>query len=573
MVDVPTTPALKDPSGIKTLEEMRDWAGDVYQQLQSLDPNATLPTVPGGGPGAPGAFDFNDAVHGARSGGSLHALVVAAGAAGFFSGGDKTVFDLLQLLSEVWNGAVIGTPEPSVSVVGANWTLSLAGGLLKCVFDGVSYDFDCTTPQTLGLTAGTDASPIHTFVWLKLTGSTVSLDSGTDWPTVPYCPIALTLLQAASSPADIDGPFSMHAWTDHIKDLFTGHGAHITENIRNRAARWLDGCAASVTIASGSVLIDTEVGRVRQLHLHTMRVVDMGASDPIRIVNQPVSEGGANDRLTNLDDLTTDAAGTSLNGKHCVFFLFGTVSQDTADDKVWLNLPIGVHNTQAKALLDLEKTVVTEIPPRFIGIGFPIAKLVMQVNLGGTWVLHELIDLRKSDPSGGGSGGSGIQSHSDLPNLLADDHPQYPLKTLWNAQSILVAIANNTPVVQAVAASRFVGRKATGDVGTMDAAEALAVLGISGGGDGAEIGRVPYAIISYSLSGVATKTIRVATTVGPTDSMAGQKVLGVQHTADLLIAGQPIVINAGGAREEFHVIASVNAGVSITLIDNLIYNH
>jgi hypothetical protein len=49
-------------------------------------------------------------------------------------------------------------------------------------------------------------------------------------------------------------------------------------------------------------------------------------------------------------------------------------------------------------------------------------------------------------------------------------------KSLYNAESIVVAIADDTPVAVAVPASSFVGRKAAGDVGVMTAAEAAAVL-------------------------------------------------------------------------------------------------
>lgn len=62
-----------------------------------------------------------------------------------------------------------------------------------------------------------------------------------------------------------------------------------------------------------------------------------------------------------------------------------------------------------------------------------------------------------------------------------------------------------------------------------------------------------------------------ATTVD-VDSAAGQKVLSVAATAGA-IAGDSIIINVGGVRAEIHEINTVQAGVSLTLIDNLIYAH
>lgn len=61
------------------------------------------------------------------------------------------------------------------------------------------------------------------------------------------------------------------------------------------------------------------------------------------------------------------------------------------------------------------------------------------------------------------------------------------------------------------------------------------------------------------------------TTVDVT-SAAGQKVLSVASTTGI-ISGDSVIINVGGARAEIHEVDSVAAGVSITLIDNLVYEH
>lgn len=56
------------------------------------------------------------------------------------------------------------------------------------------------------------------------------------------------------------------------------------------------------------------------------------------------------------------------------------------------------------------------------------------------------------------------------------------------------------------------------------------------------------------------------------DSAAAQKVLNVAATG-AFTAGDRVIINRGGAREEQAVIDSVQAGVSITLLTNLVYTH
>ena len=56
------------------------------------------------------------------------------------------------------------------------------------------------------------------------------------------------------------------------------------------------------------------------------------------------------------------------------------------------------------------------------------------------------------------------------------------------------------------------------------------------------------------------------------DSSSGQKVLNVAATTGFAV-GDNIIINDGGAREEQGIVASIQAGVSLTLEDDLTYTH
>ena len=62
------------------------------------------------------------------------------------------------------------------------------------------------------------------------------------------------------------------------------------------------------------------------------------------------------------------------------------------------------------------------------------------------------------------------------------------------------------------------------------------------------------------------------TTTVDVNSAAGQKVLSVAATTGF-VAGQSVVVNHEGARNEVHEIASVQAAVSLTMVDNLKYAH
>ena len=72
-------------------------------------------------------------------------------------------------------------------------------------------------------------------------------------------------------------------------------------------------------------------------------------------------------------------------------------------------------------------------------------------------------------------------------------------------------------------------------------------------------------------SGVTIESVHVLNAVD-SDSAAGQKVLNIQSTTGFAV-GDSVIINEDGAREETGIIASIDAGVSITLVDNLESTH
>ncbi len=82
--------------------------------------------------------------------------------------------------------------------------------------------------------------------------------------------------------------------------------------------------------------------------------------------------------------------------------------------------------------------------------------------------------------------------------------------------------------------------------------------------------------VSYSSTGIGATMdeygTRLETTVDA-DSASGQKVLNVTATTNAVV-GRPVIIAAGDSSlEEVGIIASIQAGVSITLQDNLVNTH
>jgi hypothetical protein len=86
---------------------------------------------------------------------------------------------------------------------------------------------------------------------------------------------------------------------------------------------------------------------------------------------------------------------------------------------------------------------------------------------------------------------------------------------------------------------------------------------------------VSYLSNSASAARTKLKSTEVMSDISTTvdaDSSNGQKVLNVAATAGFAV-GDQIRINDGGARDEQGVVASIQAGVSLTLEENLVYTH
>lgn len=73
--------------------------------------------------------------------------------------------------------------------------------------------------------------------------------------------------------------------------------------------------------------------------------------------------------------------------------------------------------------------------------------------------------------------GTAVADHGELAGLADDDHLQYVLRSNYDAQSILRAIADNTPTVLTVAEQRLVGRITAGNITALTAAQVKTLLG------------------------------------------------------------------------------------------------
>jgi hypothetical protein len=256
-----------------------------------------------------------------------------------------------QSVIKIFNGAVLEDTSTAVSSNGTTITLSYeqnGGGDLSLFFNSQFRDFDATPAATVALTAGTDTAPVLNYVYIP-ESTTVLTASTSGWPSEQHVPVATVLCQSAAS-VQTDGPFKMHAWTDHLAGSNEqGHLSHVNFWIRNQNATWLSGIVPTTTIvvnggAIDNVYFSTTIGTagVLQLHEHDFPVLNMQTGDPCWIINDFTTKY---DRLLDLSSLDTDSEGGTLrsNNTYYSIVIMGIVSEDTADCKYMANAPSGSY--------------------------------------------------------------------------------------------------------------------------------------------------------------------------------------------------------------------------------------
>ena len=119
---------------------------------------------------------------------------------------------------------------------------------------------------------------------------------------------------------------------------------------------------------------------------------------------------------------------------------------------------------------------------------------------------------------------------------------------------MLVAVADNTPAPVTLAASSFLGRKATGDAGAMTAAEAQAILPdvVGDAGIGGTAGRVPAPAAGDAVAGKYLKADGLWQPIPP----ASDTVPGIVELADAA------EMTAGVATDRAATAAGVHAKVN-----------
>ena len=327
-----------------------------------------------------------------------------------------------------WDGAVVEDPSTTVTSDGTTVVLNLeksGGGNLTAQISGNYFVFE---DGYVELTAGTDTNPVLNYVYLVESAGVAVLEVSTvNFPDGPHVPVATVFAQSPTS-VQAEEVYKLHGWTDHVFDEDeNGHISHINKWIRFQDATWISGAALtpSITTNGGSadnVNIAVTDGYVLQLHDQFFPSKNTAIGDSVYVVNDSTTPYRT---TTDLNTELTDSTGSTMVDRYFSLVIWGVVSQNSIEDKLFLNLPGGSYGNEESLLSDFEGYANRSVPSEFKGTAFLIAQLNFQHEStdSGTWTLISNIDLRGVMPTVATSGGGGgsATAFADSNFLIFDD--------------------------------------------------------------------------------------------------------------------------------------------------------
>ncbi len=330
------------------------------------------------------------------------------------SGTELQMSTNMESALDFYLGAILETISVTVTEAASVVTLNLeqsGGGDLTIIFSDGYHALDCTPPDTVILTAGSDTSPTLNYVYVLQSTKTLTV-STTSFPSAEHAPIATVLVQSASGVSS-DGVYKLHAWVDHtFQAANNGHLSHINAWIRAQHATYVSGIAQTLTItinagAADNVIFTNASGSVKQVHDHTFPA--FSGTPTVYVVNDSATPYST---TTDLNTELTDSTGSSMSGMFFSLVIWGVQSENTSDCKLYCNLPGGSYNNQIGVQEDASRFANYTIPAEFVGAGFLIMELKLrhQVAASGTWTSIDEIDLRGLLPAISAGGGSIVGS-------------------------------------------------------------------------------------------------------------------------------------------------------------------
>lgn len=328
---------------------------------------------------------------------------------------------------KIFNGSVLENTNVDVASDGAIVSLSLekdGGGDLSLFFDGAFTFFESTPAASVNLSAGSDSAPTENFIYIPKSTGVLSANINGFPTNEQIVPVATVVVQSPAS-VQSDGCYKCHKWSDNLSDdVGEGHVSHINSWIRRQHATWKEGISPTTTITvNGGAIDDVDFqvtsGIALQLHSHTFPARNTATGDPVYVANDSTT---LFDKIASLDAIDTTSLGVTLRDNNTFYsiVIWGVVSEDEPDCKLYANSPSGSYSSSADALVDPLGFNDFTIPEKFRGAGFLIARVVLryQTASSGTITLISTEDLRGLIPSSAPGGGSSLAGTEFSDNLF-----------------------------------------------------------------------------------------------------------------------------------------------------------
>lgn len=324
----------------------------------------------------------------------------------------------------IFNGAVL---EPTTILTfedTGNLYLTIekeGGGNISLFFDGVFDIFDSTPAASIQLIPGTDTVPIRNYVYIPKDTKQLTI-SQIGFPTTQqYVPIADIIVPSVSKVIS-SGFYKVHLWTDHISDdIGRGHLQHVNYWIRRQHATYEKGAAITTTpaenVSASLIDIATTVAEVLQLHVHSFPAFNTASGSKLYIQNDPTILFKEISNL-NSTDISQDSSGGLLAGRFYSIVMWGVVSEESSDCKIFINLPSGSYNTEARALDDISSFTNFNILKEYKGTGFLMYKFTLQNSGSNIRIIENGIESLLGNKPGVGGGGAGTGGIENFPELL-----------------------------------------------------------------------------------------------------------------------------------------------------------
>ena len=317
-----------------------------------------------------------------------------------------------------FNSLILEATTITASSDGATWTATITGpgtSDLTIAWSTGLETFDATPAASVGLTTGTDATPVLNYVYIPISTKTLTASTA-GWPAAEEFAAVMTVLCQSAATGQTDEAYKVHGWRDDVTEAATdiGHSASLNFWIRSQAATWFSGTALTPTVGVATFDVAVAAGVVLQLHQNDFPALDTGGAAHVNVVNDSVT---AYDKVTDLATLLTDANGVTMSNRRFNMVIWGCVSEDSSQCKLFLNLPTASYNSDQGAIDDSDRTAVFTLPSTFTGTGFLISRLsVRHISSSGTWSILQNEDLRGLSPAvATGSGTGGITAIVDDP--------------------------------------------------------------------------------------------------------------------------------------------------------------